>query len=332
MHIITPYNPWAPKKKKTWQEEAWEQQAIAEAEARFLAEASSRTLPDNAPAIAEATAGPMVNAQAGGGGVPIPAFFNAVGGLPDFSGTPLTAVAPFTVQFTNLTPNNSFDTHLWNFGDGTTSTAKDPSHVFNTGSFDVTLTETYSDGTSTSSLKAAYISGSIPVVTAKFTYVTSSWPAPVTANFTNTSTNTSVNPTTTYKWTLGNGQTTTLASPSTVYQTGSFTASLEATGSYGKTSYTSSLFYVPAPVLAVSFTYTTSSNTAPASASFNGASGYNGSGTVNYLWTFGSGSGTSTSVSANTVYTAPGGYTASLQVTESLYNISSYTSSMFFLS
>jgi len=39
MEIITPYDPWTPKKPKTWQETVFEQQAIAEAEARMIAEA-----------------------------------------------------------------------------------------------------------------------------------------------------------------------------------------------------------------------------------------------------------------------------------------------------
>ena len=32
MEIITPYDPWTPKKPKTWQETVFEQQAIAEAQ------------------------------------------------------------------------------------------------------------------------------------------------------------------------------------------------------------------------------------------------------------------------------------------------------------
>lgn len=59
-----------------------------------------------------------------------------------FSGTPReTCIAPLTVDFTN---NSSGGTHtlsyLWRFGDGATSTDKDPSHTYTApGTYDVTL-------------------------------------------------------------------------------------------------------------------------------------------------------------------------------------------------
>lgn len=236
MHIITPYNPWAPKKKKTWQEQQWEEQQIAEIEAKMLAEASSRTLPDNAPAIAAATVGGMANTMAGGGGQPTVQYFHPEADVVDFSASPLLDDGPVTVVFTNLTSTPQFDTYLWKFGDGTMSTDVNPTHVFDTGSFTVQLTASYASGPSNATSKTAYISSSLPTVTAAFTYVTQSGGAPNDITFTNASVNSSQTPTTTYLWLFGTGSlTSTAVNPAAVTYTapGGYTASLQVTGSYG---------------------------------------------------------------------------------------------------
>lgn len=54
--------------------------------------------------------------------------------------------APYDVQFTN-TSSGSATSYKWNFGDGTTSTEKDPLHVYRrSGSFTVTLTAINANG------------------------------------------------------------------------------------------------------------------------------------------------------------------------------------------
>ncbi len=54
---------------------------------------------------------------------------------------PGTGAVPLTVSFTNLSTNA--DSYLWDFGDGTTSTAVNPQHLYTTkGSFTVKLTAT----------------------------------------------------------------------------------------------------------------------------------------------------------------------------------------------
>jgi PKD repeat protein len=83
-------------------------------------------------------------------------------------------------------------------------------------------------------------------------------------------------------------------------------------------------YYTPPPTLTALFTYTTSSATAPSTASFTNSSTYNGTGTLNYLWTYGSGSFTTSSVDAQLIYLNPGAYTASLSVTESSQNLTSF--------
>jgi len=67
---------------------------------------------------------------------------------PDFSYLPLRPAPGETVSFTNNTQifGGASPTWNWNFGDGNSSTLKDPTHSYATGgSFDVRLTATQSD-------------------------------------------------------------------------------------------------------------------------------------------------------------------------------------------
>lgn len=84
----------------------------------------------------------------------------------DFSGTPVSGAAPLTVQFTDISVGSPA-AWLWNFGDGSTSTDVNPSHVYlEQGTYDVTLTITGLAGSSTTT-KADYITvtGVAPTVT-----------------------------------------------------------------------------------------------------------------------------------------------------------------------
>lgn len=131
-------------------------------------------------------------------------------------------IAGFTANNTTICPgqsvtftNSSVGSNLsysWAFGDGGTSTATSPSHSYAaTGSYTVTLIVT--DGTMCidTLIKTAYITvGGINLgFTASDTFATC---PPLTVNFTNTSTNAS-----NYTWIFGNGNASSLASPSTIY-------------------------------------------------------------------------------------------------------------------
>ena len=91
---------------------------------------------------------PIPNAQS-----EIPIGCHAGEGFPvvaEFSGTPLTGESPRPVQFTDLSLGEP-DTWLWDFGDGTpTSAAQNPRHIYRTaGTFTVSLTVTGPAGTDT---------------------------------------------------------------------------------------------------------------------------------------------------------------------------------------
>lgn len=356
MHIITPYNPWAPKKKKTWQEQMWEDQQIAETEAKMLAEASSKTLPDNAPATSVATAGGMANTMAGGGGQPVPQYFQESETV-NFDRSPASGDGPVTVQFTNLTPTHQFDTYNWEFtqdGVTTTSTDVNPVVVFQTGSENpskvtASLQATSSaTGAPTGRSPDVYILVGVPTVTAAYTFTTSSNVAPFSASFTNTSTNTSQTPTTTYKWSIVNGATT-YTSTATNFacriDSGSFTASLQATGSYDIASATSSMHVATVPTFTVTLAVVTSSNYSPATVTLTPTVTYNGQGTVTGNWRSGEFSEGGTEYTlpyagawTNRLYdtrsgvsTQDGKFTASLSLTESVYNTRLFVTKSFAL-
>jgi hypothetical protein len=370
IYLVEPYNAYAPKNRKKHPLEILEEQnmlarIVAEQQAQLQAElnalkvqqlaileARSATVPQDAPNTSQATlqstmdaaVGPAQGGAAGGGGVPVFEYFHPTGETVSFTRTPSSGDAPLTVTFVNLTPTPQFDTYVWNFGDGTTSSLTNPApHVYQTGSiggtvFTASLTASYTDGTY--QVYTASISASLPQVTASFTFITTSNTAPFSFVASNTTTNTSQTPTTTYFWLFTNKnvvQSSSLTSPAIVVQSGSFTASLQATGSYGITSISRSMFFATAPTLTSNFEMISSSYSAPSSMTFNNLVTHTGSGFLTFLWEVATGSAL-TLVSSSTASGPISGiynfgyYTASLQVTESWYKVSSKTTKYFDIS
>ena len=69
--------------------------------------------------------------------------------IADFSASPTTGPAPLSVTFTNLSTGD-FTTSLWNFGDGSTSSATNPSHTYALpGVYTVSLTVSGKGGSQT---------------------------------------------------------------------------------------------------------------------------------------------------------------------------------------
>jgi PKD repeat protein len=158
-----------------------------------------------------------------------------------FSGTPATGTAPLTVTFTDLslrTPTS----WTWSFGDGNTSTLKNPSNVYSSpGLYTVSLTVTNSAG-SNSTTKLNYINvteGAVAPV-AGFSATPTNGTAPLTVAFTDLSANSP----TSWSWSFGDGNTSILKDPSNVYSSpGLYTVSLNATNSAGFNS-TTKLNYI----------------------------------------------------------------------------------------
>jgi len=88
----------------------------------------------------------------------------------NFTVSSTNGIAPFTVKFTDQSSNLP-TSWLWDFGDGTTSTAQNPTHTYsNTGTYTVTLTAINMAGNNTTT-KTGYIvaptRGPDPIWTAK---------------------------------------------------------------------------------------------------------------------------------------------------------------------
>jgi serine protease len=147
-----------------------------------------------------------------------------------FSGTPTSGFAPLTVNFTDASTNNP-TSWSWTFGDGGTSTAQNPSHVYTAaGTYTVTLTATNAYG-SDSETKTGYITVTTCVApVAAFVGSPTSGTAPLTVGFTDQSTNSP----TSWSWSFGDGGTSTSQNPSHQYTAaGTYTVTLSVSNSCG---------------------------------------------------------------------------------------------------
>jgi gliding motility-associated-like protein len=143
---------------------------------------------------------------------------------------------PTTIQFTDqsTTPVGSIVGWEWDFGDGGTSTAQNPSHLYNNvGFYTVTLTVTSSTGCRTTISRGSYIRILGSIATNFEASQPSTCQAPFSVNFTNQSSGPG---NISYTWDFGNSQTSTAVNPSTIYNTpGTYNVTLNAVSDLGCT-------------------------------------------------------------------------------------------------
>jgi PKD repeat protein len=153
------------------------------------------------------------------------------GGCPavDFTANPRSGYRPLSVQFTDQSVG-SILAHLWDFGDGATSTLTNPLHTYDTtGIFTVTLTVTGSVAANTQ-IKPAYITVNEPPPVADFTASPRNGPRPLTVQFTDLSSGLIE----AWLWDFGDGITSTLQSPTHTYAVkGVYTVTLAVNGPGG---------------------------------------------------------------------------------------------------
>lgn len=148
----------------------------------------------------------------------------------DFEANPTSGTAPLIVQFTDKS-TGTITNRTWDFGDGLTSTATNPSHTYqNVGTYTVKLTVTGTEGSNTKT-RSNYISvSSSSAPFANFYGTPTSGTAPLTVQFTDQSTGNI----TSRLWDFGDGQTSTATNPSHTYQNaGTYTVKLTVTGAGG---------------------------------------------------------------------------------------------------
>lgn len=84
----------------------------------------------------------------------------------DFTGTPTSGVAPLAVNFSSSNTGGPITSYAWDFGDGGTSTAANPSHVFNSaGTYKIKLDVSGPGGSSARQINN-YIAAILPVPSA----------------------------------------------------------------------------------------------------------------------------------------------------------------------
>ena len=173
------------------------------------------------------------------------------------SNAPATPICPGSaVKFTSTSLFNP-TSYLWTFPGGTPATSTDasPTVVYNTaGTYDVTLTVTNANGTSTRTTAAAVRVSDIKP-TANFTFRQ----APICPGGKITFTNASTNCAATYLWTFAGGTpaTSTDATPTVTYATaGTYTVTLVASNSNGASAPKSFTVVVQGAALAIPYAET----------------------------------------------------------------------------
>jgi len=136
----------------------------------------------------------------------------------EFSGSPTSGGFPLTVNFTDLSGGNVTG-WSWTFGDGGTSTAKNPSYTYQyVGSYTVSLTASGPSGTDMETKTNYIVVANPPGPTAAFSGSPTSGNKPLTVNFTDSSTGNIA----AWSWAFGDSGTSAQQNPSHTYQSAGY--------------------------------------------------------------------------------------------------------------
>ena len=219
--------------------------------------------------------------------------------------SPVSPKAGQTAMFADTSSGDP--THwLWDFGDGATSTAKNPTHVFaKAATYTVTLISSNSSSSKRGSQAVTVTSASD--LTASFAYSPASPVAGQSVQFTDTSTG---NPTS-WQWNFNDGTTSTAQNPSHAFSAaGSYTITLTVSNSYGSSTATRIINIAPESTLIASFTHSPTSPATGQVVQFTDTSTGN---PTSWHWNFGDGT-TSTLQNPTHIYTSAGSYSLTLTI------------------
>lgn len=142
----------------------------------------------------------------------------------DFTANPTGGRAPLVVNFTDISTITEVS-RTWDFGDGSSSTEKNPTHVYvGDGSYSVKLSVVDQEGKTRTASKVAYINAGAVVLSAAFSASPTTGMKPLTVNFTDLS----YGDPTSWFWDFGDSTFSAVQNPgSHTYQNaGNFTATL----------------------------------------------------------------------------------------------------------
>jgi PKD repeat protein/Zn-dependent protease len=224
----------------------------------------------------------------------------------DFYTTTQSGSAPLRVTFFDRSDGTPPLQYLWDFGDGTTSTVKDPTHIFApNGNYTVSLTVTNSYGKD-SKIRPGYISVGDPP-TVNFSASSSTGILPLTVIFTDRT----AGSTRSWRWDFGDGTTSTEQNPTHTYtKPGTYTVTLSLANEFGIGRVAKSGLIMTGVVPGAEFAAEPREGDPPLTVRFHDFS----SGTpIEWLWDFGDGF---TSNEKDPVHTYPnaGSYNITLHV------------------
>jgi PKD repeat protein len=208
-----------------------------------------------------------------------PNFIRVIAPVSNFMSPTVSVCAPSLVSFVNQSVDAV--SWLWNFGDGTTSTNENPSHIYNIpGTYTVTLISYNQDGCSDTLVRTDYIT--VPGTYSTFTLGSQVNCDNSLVQFLDQSINA-----TTWFWNFGDGYTSTQQNPVHLYaDTGSYTVTLITSDNTG----CSSFFSFPNPIVIypspdASGNIPLTSGCAPFTINFNSTT----TGGTTFSWHFGNG-------------------------------------------
>ncbi len=207
-----------------------------------------------------------------------------------FSGSPQSGCDSALVVYKNNSTNA--DSYTWLFGDGTSSSEKNPMHKYLIGNYTVTLIAYNSNGCSDTLILPDYIVVS-PRPSVTIAASDTAGCEPLTVQFSNSSGSGG-----TYLWDFGDGSTSTLPNPIHTYSAGIYTVALTVSNGLECSAKETIVDYIkvlPSPV--ASFFGTPVSGCDPLTVQFTN----NSTGASSYVWIFGDGN-TSTEISPSHLY------------------------------
>lgn len=162
------------------------------------------------------------------------AYINVIEAAPvaNFSAVNIVGVAPLSVQFDDQSTRN-ISSRIWTFGDGQTSTALNPVHIYqDQGSYTVTLEVSGPGGKDTKTI-SSYVNVSFAPPVVDFSANTTGVLAPFAVQFTDQSTG----KISSWEWDFGDGAVSVLQNPSHIYTSpGHYTVVLTVAGPGGEDS------------------------------------------------------------------------------------------------
>jgi len=222
-----------------------------------------------------------------------------------FSASSTSGKAPLSVKFTD-TSTGTPTKWQWNFGDGSKAFLKNPTHKYSkAGIYTVSLTVKNAAGSNTLTKKDYIKIVTKPV--ASFSASPTSGKVPLKVQFTDKSTGSP----TSWKWTFGDGTTSTKQNPTHKFsKAGKYTISLTVKNAVGSNTVTKTEYINVLTKPVAAFSASPTSGKAPLNVAFKDKS--TGSPT-SWKWTFGDGT-TSTKQNPTHKYSKAGKYTVSLTV------------------